>query len=135
VNAHHQAQKAYKKVEVEGASSGNAFTDARLSKSAAKDSDSLRAKIRLLRRRALNHRRPVRFAHHTLVGIIGQKFDSVQIERTMSNFAGDPHRLFRLWRPKFNINLRSHAQVGQAEKAHPTFAQVDTERVHMSGCR
>jgi hypothetical protein len=48
----------------------------------------------------------------------------------VTNLASDAYGLFGVRRLEFNIDLRANAQVGNAEEAHSTIAQVDTKRVH-----
>jgi hypothetical protein len=63
------------------------------------------------------------------------EFDPIKIEGTVANLAGDAYWFIGMGWLEFNVDLRTHPQIGHAEKAHAAVTQVNTERVHMGGRR
>ena len=63
-------------------------------------------------------------------GLLGEEFDSIQVNAAIADFAADPDRLIGMGRPEFDLDLASHRQVGGGKKTNSTFAETHTTAIN-----
>src|SRR5205814_8591301 len=61
-----------------------------------------------------------------------EEFDPTMITRPVTHLDATSHWLITLRRPKFYLKLITHRKVRDAEQAHATITQVDSETIKMS---
>jgi len=64
-----------------------------------------------------------------------QEFDSVQVERAVSNDGKMANRVSVTRRLELHFNLRSHGKIRDGEKTHSATADVDSQRLQVSSAR
>jgi hypothetical protein len=55
----------------------------------------------------------------------GKKFDAVQVNRPVTDFASNFNRLVSARVPEFDLDVASYRQIGSCEHTDPAFAQPD----------
>ena len=64
-----------------------------------------------------------------------QEFDSIQVQRAVSNDGEMANRVGTTRRLELNFNLRPHGKICHCEKAHATAADIHADSLQVSGTR